>query len=70
MANQKKEPERDSGRMGSTRTRETLRPSARARSDYMLQDGDNAEAVKAAEAAIARLPEEAKKNERSPDDLR
>ena len=30
----------------------------------LLQDGDNAEAVTAAEAGIARLPEERKNNER------
>ena len=62
MANQKKELKETLVEWADADTRDP-RPSA-ALAAILLQDGDNAEAVKAAEAAIARLPEEAKKNER------
>ncbi len=49
--------------MGSSRYKRPDAPHQGSR-NYLLQDGDNAEAVTAAEAGIARLPEEGKKNER------
>jgi tetratricopeptide (TPR) repeat protein len=60
--NQKKEMKTTLAEWAAADTRDP-RPST-ALAAILLQDGDNVEAVTAAEAAIARLPEEAKKNER------
>ncbi len=62
MANQKKELKETLVEWAAADTRDP-RPSL-GLAQLLLQDGDNAEAVTAAEAGIARLPEEGKKNER------